>query len=205
MAAAKLSRAFLILGICVCLASTALSGFCGSLAGLLYGSLTAMKHYQPPRPAGTSGPGATPEASETPEAPPSSEVDFAPEDERAATAGAVIGAVGGLGAGLLWVRIMRRKTLQTLAKFGWLRPGLIGFGVVVGLVVGVAATVLLHVTLALLTGQADQIFYGVLEGLFFGVPAGAGLGLLSGIVWHLVCGIKVGRAGSDATTEEPSR
>ena len=192
MANANLKRVFLVMGIFVCLASAAVSGICGNLAGTLYEG-----GFFPEIPM----PSEDPEAP----APPSSDPLF----DVASPMGVAFGAIGGLGAGLLWVRTMRRQTLQAIDRAHRIRPGLILLGTFMGIVVGAAATVFLHLALDIAAWQGIPTVEAIIivmgyAFVMFTLPAGAGLGLLSGFAWWLICRAELRRPSSEAATEGPT-
>jgi hypothetical protein len=117
-------------------------------------------------------------------------------------AGIIFGFLAGIGAGLLWSRVLRRSTLKSIERSGRLSPILIFYGVGMGFLVGIAATVVLHVALTLLTLQWDHIVYAFFAQLF-GIPAGLGLGLVCGFIWWLVCRAALRKPCSETVETAP--
>lgn len=163
MADANLKRVFLVMGICVCLASAALSGLCGAWAAILYNGYSwAAPPEDGPRPI----------------------------DERMEPLGMIVGGLAGLGAGILWTYVMQGQTLRTLARSNRIRGWLVGSGLLLGIAVGVLATILLHTVLGLASdyAEADGIISNMWgASIYFGLPAGGLLGLISGFIWYGAC------------------
>jgi len=158
-----LQRVFRIVGLLVCLASTALSVYLGGMAAFLY---HGFGRDAPPE----TGPHDV--------------------DERMWLIGMIVGGVGGLGAGLLWTYAMRQQALRTLSTTNRVSPWLIGIGTMAGIGVGLLATILLHVALGLVSYHtgADDVIANLLGAVaWFTFPAGGFLGLVSGIVWYGAC------------------
>lgn len=95
-----------------------------------------------------------------------------------------LGIAGGLLAGVVWCRVMSRAARRYRGGSSGL--GMVGWGALWGIIVGLIATVIVHGGLMI----ADSANYttGTLEafaiwGLSFGIGAGAGTGLVCALVW----------------------
>jgi hypothetical protein len=159
MPAKRLKIALGCLQLAVSLASAALSGFCGWLAA---DALYPHSNYG-------AGQGVFLYA------------------DGISTAGIISGAVAGLGAGFLWSWALRRSTLNSIKQTGLMSSGVVGRGLGLGLVAGIAATIFLHLTLTILTGDWSEFGWHIIWGLLFGIPAGLALGLFCGFLWWGVC------------------
>ncbi|MCX5682399.1 MAG: hypothetical protein NT049_01780 [Planctomycetota bacterium] len=153
----RLEKAFRRLRIGVVVASAVLSGLCGLLAGGIHGE-RFVRGFDPHQVT----------------------------DWYVVAAGVIFGVLAGIGAGLLWSRALKWATLKSIERSGRVSPLLVFYGLGMGFLAGIAATVVLHAALTLLTLQGDHIFLALIAQIF-GVPAGLGLGLICGFVWWLVC------------------
>ncbi len=100
--------------------------------------------------------------------------------------GIIVAGIGGLLAGFLWSCIMLQRTRQ-----GARGAKLVGKGLLWGIALGVADTLLFHIVvyISIPTAPPDGMSIATIAlfiGLIFGILAGAVNGLICGLVWNAV-------------------
>ncbi|MBN2582030.1 MAG: hypothetical protein JXL80_03110 [Planctomycetes bacterium] len=127
--------------------------------------------------------------------------DWAEHDTKVSTqTGLVLGAVGGLAAGVLWSVRMMRCMRQNLQKTGRAVNHLFP-GVGTSLLVAMGAAVFLHAGLMIAIGRFRPD--GIIAGQIFAIPAGLILGTIAGLLLATAAR-RIGGALPDCeATEEP--
>jgi hypothetical protein len=107
---------------------------------------------------------------------------YAPESDMVLTAGPVLAGAGGLLAGVLWCRVLYRRTPACGRRLG----RLLVVGAAAGAAIGAATAMILSGALVLLAGtrEVEGILIGQLIALIAGALAGAVLGLLCATTWR---------------------
>ena len=95
----------------------------------------------------------------------------------------LFGAIGGLLAGVIWSRFM-------IPRRGRGRVYAVGVGTLMGIVVGMLATVILHLSAIVQSWPMSAIQIFPIGLVAFGIPAGAVTGLVCGLLLCLLPGRK---------------
>lgn len=107
------------------------------------------------------------------------------EDPHLLALGVWLGIAGGLLAGVVWCRVMLLAAQRYRGGSSGL--GMVGWGALWGIIVGLIATVILHGGL-IIAGEGP--YTAAIWGLPFGIGAGAGTGLVCALVWWGVASLE---------------
>ncbi|GAH56349.1 unnamed protein product [marine sediment metagenome] len=127
------------------------------------------------------------------------------EDPHLQALGLGLGIAGGLLGGVVWCRVMLRAAQRYRGGSSGL--GMVGWGTLWGIIVGLITTVIVHG--GLMIAGLGRHTTGALEsfafwGLPFGVGAGAGTGLVCALIWWGVASLER-RRGLQSADLDPTK
>lgn len=114
--------------------------------------------------------------------------------------GVWLGIAGGLLAGVVWWRMMLRAARRYRGGSSGL--GMLGWGALWGIIVGLIATVIVHGGL-MIAGSGP--YTAAIWGLPFGIAAGAGTGLVCALIWWGVAYLERRRRRLQSADLDPTK
>ena len=122
------------------------------------------------------------------------------EDSHLLDLGLWLGIAGGLLAGIVWCRVMLRAAQRY--RDGSSGVGMVGWGALWGIIVGLIATVIVHGGLII---ASSGPYTAAIWGLPFGIGAGAGTGLVCALVWWGVASLERRRRRLQSADLDPTK
>ena len=117
-----------------------------------------------------------------------------------------LGIAGGVLAGVVWCRVMLRAAQRY--SDGSSGAGMVGWGALWGIIVGLIATVIVHGGLMIADSgpyTTGKLLSSAIWGLSFGIGAGAGTGLVCALVWWGVASLERRRRRLQSADLDPTK